>query len=70
VIQNPAALECPGFDRDPISAMFDLSIDPADLTALVFDLEQALERIDCEAGSALRTIHRTDCRSRAPPANA
>jgi hypothetical protein len=67
---DPATLYSPAFDRDPFSAIFEQSIDPADLIALVFEPEPALERINCESGSALRNIHRADCRSRAPPVRA
>ena len=65
--RGPAALQFPVFDCDPFSAIFEQSIDPADLIVLVFEPEPALEGIDCESGFALRNIHRADCRSRAPP---
>jgi hypothetical protein len=68
--RDSAALEFPAFDRDPFTAIFEQSIDPADLTVLAFEPEPALERIDCESGSAFRNIHRADCRSRAPPVKA
>jgi len=68
--RDPASLQLPAFDIDPISAIFEPSIDPADLTVWVFEPEPALEGIACESGFRLRNIHRAHCRSRAPPAQA
>lgn len=65
--RGPATLQFPVFDQDPFSAIFEQSIDPAELIVLIFEPEPALEAIDCESGFALRNIHRADCRSRAPP---
>lgn len=68
--RDSAAFDVPALDRDPSSAIFEQNIDPADLAAVAFNPEPALERIDRESGSAFRNIHRANCRSRAPPVHA
>ena len=67
---DPATLYSPAFDRDPFSAIFEQSIDPAELIPLVIEPELALEKINCESSSTLGNIHRAHCRSRAPPLKA
>ena len=68
--RDSATFEFPALDPDPSSAIFEQNVDPADLTALGFTPEPAVESIDRESGPAFRNNHRANCRSRAPPVHA